>query len=207
LAHLKGKPAIINGFDIISNHFLDGINLSGLGLMAIASGNQVTSYGDVEGNYRIKKITDINNDGINEILLEDSWTGQGRLTVWNRFLEIRPRGIFTLARFETYEDNTGAGVTYGMNGINYKASYEAKAKVYYTLGTNNQLSSLRSDWMIRKCGFGSSYRESECTAFESLFSYNIPLHNADDNEQFFNQFERYFKPWIERICRNVCERL
>lgn len=67
--------------------------------LAIATGNRIITYGDVTGYRSIKKITDIDNDGINGIILQGGWMGTGHLTVSARLLTIKPRGILTLKTF------------------------------------------------------------------------------------------------------------
>jgi len=187
-------------------HIGDSCGSRGIGTIRImiARGNQVTAYGDVSGNYGIKTITDINNDGINEILLEASWLGQGYLSVWNRFLEIRPGGILTLAQFDTYSNNTGAITqTDTVTNIRYEVITEMVSKVYYELGSDNKLSGLRSDWMVRACSRGEMGTQSQCTALEPLFSYNIPLSGS--NADFFSAYRPYFENWFHRTCHNTCK--
>jgi len=173
--------------------------------IVIARGTQVTTYGEVSANHSLKKITDINNDGINEILLEGSWLGQGAYFMWNRFLEIRPRGILTLAQFNTYANNRGdLGTTDSVTNIRYKVFTEKISKVYYELGDNNRLSKLRGDWMIRYCLNRELNSPYQCIPFEPFFSYRIPLSASDDGN-FRRESSLYFESWFHRVCHNICE--
>ena len=43
--------------------------------IAISSGKNLVNYGDVTEYHRIKKVSDVNSDGINELVIEGSWLG------------------------------------------------------------------------------------------------------------------------------------
>lgn len=68
--------------------------------LAIATDNKIVTYGDVTGYRMIGKVTDIDGDGINGIVIEGGWMGQGYFSVGAKLLSIKSKGILTLKNFE-----------------------------------------------------------------------------------------------------------
>lgn len=137
--------------------------------LAIASGKNITTYGDVTGYYNIRQITDINADGINEILLEGSWLGQGYLSGFAKLVSIKPRGILTVSDFkQVYGDNSGA--TPDPNQV-----YQLASVISVTLNSQRQPIFKRDNY-IAKCTSVDS-EIPKCGDFRYMSSGKFPEYD------------------------------
>lgn len=140
--------------------------------LAVASGNQVKTYGDVTGYSSIAEITDLNSDGIKEIILEGGWLGQGYTTTFAKLLEIKPKGILTIKDFEqVYEDNFGAS-------LERNKLYRIVSVISFQIKKNRQLL-FSQDYYLAKCTeLGGA--EYQCSDYQPTPSAEFPQETSSE---------------------------
>ena len=143
--------------------------------IAVASSGKVVTYGDVTGYSKIQQISDVNGDGINELILEGSWLGQGYFSIYAKLIEIKPRGLLTLNNFEqVYGNNIGT--------LDPKALYKIASVISVNLDSQGQTVFSRKNYLAR-C-FEVEQEERDCSSYEYMSEGKFPEY--DEIERFIS---------------------
>ncbi|HBL12669.1 MAG TPA: hypothetical protein DD379_14970 [Cyanobacteria bacterium UBA11162] len=149
--------------------------------IAVASSGKVVTYGDVTGYSTIQQITDVNGDGINEIILERNWAEQGYSGTYAKLIEIKPKGLLTLNDFEkVYEDN--------LSSINPNL-YKIASVISVNQGSQGQTVFTRKNYIAR-C-FEVDFEERECSSYEYMSEGKFLEY--EDIERFISNPAKEFK--------------
>ncbi|HEY9649767.1 MAG TPA: hypothetical protein V6C95_03825 [Coleofasciculaceae cyanobacterium] len=142
--------------------------------IAVASSGKVVTYGDVTGYSNIQQISDVNGDGINEIILEGSWLGQGYFSTFAKLIEIKSKGLLTLNNFEqVYGNNLGT--------INSKL-YNIASVISVNRGSQGQTVFSRKNYLSRCVEVESE--ERDCSSYEYMSEGKFPEY--DEIERFMS---------------------
>ncbi|EDX73395.1 hypothetical protein MC7420_1191 [Coleofasciculus chthonoplastes PCC 7420] len=142
--------------------------------IGVAYSGQVVTYGDVTGYSNIQKISDVNGDGINEILLDGSGMGQGYFVTYAKLVEIKPKGLLTLKDFEqVYSDNLGT--------LNPKL-YKIASVISVNQGSQNQTVFSRKNYLAR-C-FDVEPEGRDCSSYQYMSEGNFPEY--EEIQQFIS---------------------
>lgn len=132
------------------------------------------TYGDVTGYSNIQQISDVNGDGINELILEGSWLGQGYFSTYAKLIEIKPKGLLTLNDFEQ---------VYGNNlGTTNSKLYKIASVISVNRGSKGQTVFSRKNYLSR-C-FEAEPDGRDCSSYEYMSEGNFPEY--DEIERFIS---------------------
>lgn len=118
--------------------------------LAVFAADKLVVALDIQGDKEILKTTDLNLDGINELLLSGGVTRQGETNVALRLVELRGRTlkeIYTVS--DAYSDNCGGTDTTDVGRFNVTAIYAAPT-------TRGRFPELRLDTFTAACTQGTT---------------------------------------------------
>lgn len=95
--------------------------------LAVFEDNRLVTSLDVNDHGSIVGVYDVNSDGVNELLVEGGWMGQGYYGGWSSLVEVSNRRLRVLGKFGAFDDSCGAVGKHG--------KVEA-AVIYYSRGTS-----------------------------------------------------------------------
>ncbi len=144
--------------------------------IAVASQGKVVTYGDVTGYSKIQQVSDVNGDGINELILEGSWIGQGYSLTYAKLIEIKPKGLLTVNNFEqVYGDNL-------LGTINSKL-YKIASVISANRGSQGQTVFSRKNYLAR-CFEVEPEEGRNCSSYEYMSEEKFPEY--DEIERFIS---------------------
>jgi len=126
------------------------VDLPGSKKLAVFAADKLVAALDIQGDKDILKTTDLNADGINELLLSGGMTNMGETNIALRLVELRNRTlkeIYTVT--DAYSDNCGSNDTEG------RASALA---IYAAPTTRGRFPELRLDTFTAPCAQGTDPR-------------------------------------------------
>lgn len=142
--------------------------------IGVASSGKVVTYGDVTGYSNIKQISDVNGDGINEIILEGIGVGQGYSVIYAKLVAIKPKGLLILNDFkQVYSDNLGT--------LNPKL-YKIVSVISVNQGSQNQSVFSRKNYIAR-C-FDVEPERRDCSSYEYMSEGKFPAY--EEIQQFIS---------------------
>lgn len=145
--------------------------------LAVFSGNNLVTYGDVTGYQRITKISDINSDGTNELTLQGSWMGQGYLSVYAKVVEMKKGGMLTLKDLgEVFGDNPG-----NFNTIQYQIA----AVVSTNKTKQGKIAFSRANYVARCFEDRGEAIDTKCGTYKYISSGEPP--SSDSIEKFLKK--------------------
>lgn len=146
--------------------------------LAIFSGNNLVTYGDATGYYDIKKISDVNVDGVNELTLEGSWLGQGYLSIYAKVVEMKKRGMLTLREF---------GEVFGNNPGNFDdVKYQTVSVISASKIREGKIAFTRANYVSQCFGdTNANFINTECGAYQYISSSEPP--NSDKIAEFLKK--------------------
>lgn len=143
--------------------------------IAIYSGENVVTYGDVTDYHRIRKVSDINSDGIDDLVIEGSWLGQGYFLTYAKLIAIKAKGILTLNNFgQVYGNNHGT--------LDPKGLYQVASTISISTDAKEQ-TVFKQDNYLAKC-FVIELEEPECESYKHMSSGKFP--DSDEIEKFIS---------------------